>query len=104
MLSFETVERAIRIEDWFLAQQLEILAATRQAAKAGKQAAILEVLAANPKGITARIIERALHLSTADEAHLLLDGMVRDSILVAREIATGGRPQRVYRSASQVQF
>lgn len=96
-LSLETVQAAIEIADWFSAEQLEILAAGRRAAKEGKRTVILELLADCPKGITARDVLRALHLATAEEARLLVEEMCSEGILEGVDVATGGRPQRLYR-------
>jgi hypothetical protein len=97
-LSLETAQAAITIANWYSDQQLDILAAGRQAAKDAKRAAILEMLVDHPKGITARDVQRALHL-TAEEARLLLEEMEGEGVLASEDVATGGRPQRLYHKA-----
>lgn len=92
----ETANAAIEIADWFAAQQLEILAASREAAKQRKRMIIREMLADNPEGITARDVQRSLHLATAAEAAALLEEMERGGKLTGKDVATGGRPQRNY--------
>ena len=98
-LALETAQAAITIADWFSDQQLEILAAGRQAAKEGKRMAILEMLVDRPTGITARDVQRSLRLPTASEAQVFLEAMVTDGILKSEELPTGGRPQLVFRKA-----
>lgn len=61
-----------------------------------KRTAILEMLVDHPKGITARDVQRGLHLATAEEARLLLEGMTSEGVLEGEDLATGGRPQRLY--------
>jgi len=53
-LELETVQRAIRLADWFASQQLEILSASRKKAKQDLQDRVLALLMDHPQGITAR--------------------------------------------------
>lgn len=98
-LSLETANAAIEIADWFSFRQLEILAAGRQAAREAKRIKVLELLGMRPKGISARDVQRELHLARADEARSILDGMERDGLLKTMQVDTGGRPQHLYRKA-----
>jgi hypothetical protein len=59
----------------------------------------LELLESHPNGITTRDVQRARIAFTADEALSLLEEMVTEGVLVARDVATGGRPQRIYHKA-----
>jgi hypothetical protein len=95
-LDLVTALAAIEIADWFAAQQLEILAAGRLAAKERKRMIILDLLVDHPKGITSRAVHRANHWS-AGETDALLDEMVNQGKIVSSETPTGGHPLRVYR-------
>ncbi len=98
-LALETSQAAITIADWFSVQQLDILAAGRQAFKDAKRASILDLLVDCPKGISGRDVQRALHLATAEEARLLMEEMETEGVLQSAEVPTGGRPQRVFSKA-----
>lgn len=97
LLSLETALAAIEIAGWFSAQQLEILSAGRRAAKEEKLTAILEMLVDCPTGVTARNVQRALHLATAEETRFLLEEMESNGDLESEDLSTGGRPHRLYR-------
>ena len=98
-LAWETARAAIEIADWFATQQLEILAAGRQAARRAKRDEVLALLAANPQGITVREVQRERIADSADEARLLLEGMATEGALEGEDVPTGGRPLRLYRKA-----
>ena len=80
MLSADTAASAIALADWFAGEQLRILARGRHAARRAKRDEVLELLADNPKGITARDVHRARIVDSADEAHALLTQMEPERI------------------------
>ncbi len=75
MLSADTAASAIALADWFAGEQLRILARGRHAARRAKRDEVLALLADNPKGITARMVQLKRITDTADEAHALLASM-----------------------------
>ena len=64
MLAADTAASAIALADWFAGEQLRILARGRHAARRAKRDEVLELLADNPKGITARDVHRARIVDT----------------------------------------
>ena len=75
MLSADTAASAIALADWFAGEQLRILARGRHAARRAKRDEVLALLADNPKGITARMVQLKRITETADEARALLASM-----------------------------
>src|ERR1019366_2725497 len=75
MLSADTAASAIALADWFAGEQLRILERGRHAARRAKRDEVLELLADNPKGITARMVQLKRITDTADEARALLARM-----------------------------
>ena len=75
MLSADTAASAIALADWFAGEQLRILARGRHAARRAKRDEVLALLADNPTGITARMVQLKRITDTADEARALLASM-----------------------------
>lgn len=98
MMDADTAEKAIRLADWFSAEQLRILARGRQAAQRAKRDEVLKLLADTPKGITAREVQRARIVASADEARDLLAQMEKEGELTGRDSqpGTGGHVTRIY--------
>ncbi len=89
MLAADTAASAIAIADWFAGEQLRILDSGRHAARRAQCDEVLELLADNPQGITAREVHRARIVGSAAEAHALLARMESDGELIHAE----SRPQ-----------
>ena len=103
-LAVETATNAVRVVDWFIAAQLDILAKGRNAAATKVQVEVFELLKTNHqrKGqdyITARDVHRARITATADAAKALLARMEADGLLVGEDItpAHGGKTTRIFR-------
>jgi hypothetical protein len=99
-LELATARSAIGLADWFACQQLGILSAGREAEHRRKGDAVLALLADQPEGVTCRDVQRARIAPTSDEAHELLRAMETQGELSGHEIATGGRPTRIYTRAA----
>lgn len=101
MLSEETAASAIAIADWFAGEQLRILEGGRHAARRAKRDKVMELLADNPKGITARMVQLKRIAETADEARALLTSMEADGELVGKDSKPegGGHITRIYTKA-----
>src|ERR1019366_4905272 len=96
MLEADTAASAIAFADWFAGEQLRILARGRHAARRAKRDEVLELLADNPKGITARDVHRARLVDSADEARALLAQIEAEGELTGRDSKpeTGGHVTR----------
>lgn len=101
MLDTDTAASAIALADWFAGEQLRILARGRHAARRAKRDEVLKLLADNPKGITARDINRARIVENADEARTLLAQMEADAELTGTDSkpGTGGHITRTFTKA-----
>ena len=101
MLSAETAASAIALADWFAGEQLRILERGRHAARRAKRDEVLELLADNPKGITAREVQRAHIMDSAAEARALLASMEADGELTGKDSKpeTGGHVTRTFTKA-----
>ena len=104
-LDAETAANAVRVVEWFAAAQLEILSKARRQAASKVEDEVLELLASNHERkrqdfTTAREVQRARIVATADAARALLDRMEADGLLSGEDIAPphGGKPTRVFRS------
>lgn len=102
-LSAKTAGDAITIIDWFAAEQLEVLDASREAVFRESAKQVRQLLEAKRKGITTRDITRARICSTGNEAKPLLERMVSERLL-RREVipplpGKGGKTQIVYHLA-----
>lgn len=100
-LAADTAASAIALADWFAGEQLRILARGRHAARRAKRDEVLELLADNPKGITARDVQRKGIVGSADEAHALLAQMEADGELTGKDSQpeTGGHITRTFTKA-----
>lgn len=100
-IDLDTAQRGIRLADWFAGEQLRILARSRHAARRAKRDEVLELLAEIPKGITARDVQRARIVTSADEARDLLARMEAESELTGTDSQpeTGGHVTRIYTKA-----
>ncbi len=98
-LSKETAMDAITLADWYAAQQLEILSGGRMKARLDKRNEIRLLLARFPEGVTAREVQRARIVSTADDAREQLEEMERERILDHKDSdpKRGGHAVRLYR-------
>ena len=101
MLAADTVTNAIALADWFAGEQLRILALGRYAARRAKLDGVLELLADNPNGITARDVHRARIVGSADEARALLAQMEVDGEFTGKDSKpeTGGHITRTFTKA-----
>lgn len=101
MLSADTAASAIALADWFAEEQLRILARGRHAARRAKLDEVLELLADNPKGITARDVHRARIVGSADEARALLARLEAEGELTGKDSKpeTGGHITRTFTKA-----
>ena len=98
-VDLDTAERAIVIVDWFVDRQLEILSANRQKARQETYDKVLLLLKDQPKGITARDVQRARITSDAGSSRALLAEMEVAGKIAGRDVSTakGGPQSRVYR-------
>jgi hypothetical protein len=96
-LEIETAKRAIEVANWFAAQQLEILSASREKACRKTREEVLSLLADKP-GIRASDVYRARIVRNADEAHALLAAMESDGELTGRDEHPegGGHVTRIF--------
>ena len=103
MLAADTAGSAIALADWFAGEQLRILARGRHAARRAKLDEVLELLADNPKGVTARGVQLKRIVETADEARALLAQMEADGELTHTESKPegGGHVTLIYTKAQK---
>jgi hypothetical protein len=107
-LSAETAESAIQLARWFADEQLAILAKGRRAAAEKLEVQVLALLdtTRERKGrdwITARDVQRAYIVPTAERAKTLLTEMEQNGLLIGTDTqpAGGGKVTRQFRSARQ---
>jgi hypothetical protein len=100
-LELDAAKRAIELADWFAAQQLEILSASRDKARREICDKVLSLLADKPQGIRASDVYRARIVRNADEAHTLLAAMEAKGELSGRDEQpeTGGHVTRIFTRA-----
>lgn len=100
VISKETAQNAIRIMDYFAAQQLELLYAARKQKKQDQMDEVLNLLETTPTGISARDVQRSRITGSAPEAHQLLEDMVKSQKLVSFEShpPNGGKIVTLYKS------
>jgi hypothetical protein len=103
MLDLDTAQRAIEVADWFAAQQLDILWASRHKARREKCDQVLSLLADKPEGIRASDVYRARIVRNADAAHALLAAMETDGKLIGRDEQpqAGGHITRIFTRAKK---
>ena len=103
MLAADTAASAIALADWFAGEQLRILARGRHAARRAKRDEVLALLTDTPKGITARDVQRARIVGSADEARAMLAQMEADGELTGRDSKpeTGGHITRIFTKAQK---
>jgi hypothetical protein len=96
-VDLETVDGAIVLADWFAAQQLEILAHSREKVRVNKEKAIFELIVKKGK-ITARDVQHARIAYRSVEANLLLESMEHEHKLLSEIIQPkkGGHSVRQY--------
>jgi hypothetical protein len=101
MLELDTVKRAIELADWFAAQQLEILSASRDKTRREIWDQVLSLLKDKPEGIRASDVYRARIVRTADQAHALLAAMEAEGELNGRDEQpeSGGHVTRIFTRA-----
>jgi hypothetical protein len=104
-LAGETAANAIRVVEWFVAAQLDILAKGRRNAAEKQETEIHELLESNRerKGLdylTARDVYRARIVPTANAAGALLARMEHDGLLTGEDVrpAHGGKLTRIFRA------
>jgi hypothetical protein len=102
-LELDTAKRAIELADWFAAQQLEILSASREKARREIWDRVLSLLKDEPEGIRASDVYRARIARNADEAHALLAAMESEGELTGRDEQpeSGGHVTRIFTRANQ---
>lgn len=104
-LERETAANAIRVVEWFIVQQLDILARGRRQAQHKVDDEVLELLERRQERtgkdfITARDVHHARIVPTAEAARALLARMEADGQLFGEDVRPerGGRATRIYRS------
>jgi hypothetical protein len=102
-LELDTAKRAIELADWFAAQQLEILSATREKARREIWNEVLSLLTDGPEGIRASDVYRARIVRNADEVHALLAAMESEGELIGRDEQpeSGGHVTRIFARANK---
>ena len=102
-LEIETANWAIKLADWFAAQQLEILSASRDKARREKWDRVLSLADEKPKGIKAADVYRARIVPNAEQAHALLAEMEAAGELNGRneQPETGGYITRIFTRAKK---
>jgi len=102
-LELDTATRAIELADWFAAQQLEILSASREKARQQIWDEVLSLCADRPDGIRASDVYRARIVRNADQAHSLLGAMESEGELSGRDEQpeSGGHVTRIFARANK---
>jgi hypothetical protein len=97
-LEVATAEKAIKLADWFAARQMEILKGEHVELSRPQFQQVLALLVHAPKGIRASDVYRKRIVSTADDAHSLLEGMEAKGELLSRteKPSGGGHITRIY--------
>jgi hypothetical protein len=103
-LEIETAENAIRLARWFAHQQLGLLAKGRRQAAEKLEDEVLELIESNRQRksqdfITARDVQRARIVASADAARALLARMEADGLLIGEDVTPsgGGKTTRIFR-------
>ncbi len=102
-LEIATADPAIKIADWFAAQQLEVLLVSRDKARREVWGKVLSLLADKPDGIKASDVYRTRIVRSADEAHTLLAAMEAKGELSGRDEQpeSGGHVTRIFMRAKK---
>jgi len=102
-LELGTAQDAVTLAEWFTQEQLAILAGGREQAKRNLEQLVLALAADQPRGVTARDIQRGRITNTAEEARALLQRMEAEGILGGRDEQPegGGKPSRIYTKAKR---
>ncbi len=102
-LEIATADPAIKIADWFAAQQLEVLFVSRDKARREVWGKVLSLLADKPDGIKASDVYRTRIVRSADEAHTLLAAMEAKGELSGRDEQpeSGGHVTRIFMRAKK---
>jgi hypothetical protein len=102
-LELDAANRAIELADWFAAQQLEILFASREKERRKLSDEVLSLFREKPEGIRASDVYRARIVRNADEAHALLAAMESKGELSGRDEQpeSGGHVTRIFTRANQ---
>lgn len=103
-LAAETAAHAVRVVEWFVVSQLNILAKGRHAAAAEMEDEVLQLIKSSRARksqdfVTARAVNRARIVATAEAAKRLLARMETDGLLFGEDItpAHGGKTVRIFR-------
>ncbi len=98
VLELSTADAAIRLSQWFSRAQLAILAKGRVQAAQKVELEVIDLLRTRPE-VTARDVTRARIVTTAQDAHRLLNRIETAGIITGRDFVPdhGGRPTRIYR-------
>jgi len=103
----DTARNAICITEWFIAQQLDILAKGRHEAAEKIETQVLELIEVNRERkhhdyIRAREVERKRIVPTSEAARTLLARMESEVLLVGEDVQPkhGGKKTRIYRATA----
>jgi hypothetical protein len=101
-LEIDIANRAIELQDWFASQQLEILSATRDKLRREIHDRVFSLLDEKPEGISARDVQRARIMRTADEARALLVEMEAEAKLSGddEQPEGGGHVTRIFKRST----
>jgi hypothetical protein len=89
-LEDSTMQAAITLVDWFVAQQLQLLGYGAVSAKGALYQRVLNLLSDQTQGITATVLYRRRIVGNAAEAHALLAEMEAEGKLVGQDSAPAG--------------
>jgi hypothetical protein len=89
-LEDSTVQAAITLVDWFVAQQLQLLGYGAVSAKGALYQRVLNLLSDQTQGLTATVLYRRRIVENAAEAHALLAEMEAVGKLVGQDSAPAG--------------
>lgn len=103
-LEGDTATNAVRVMEWFVAQQLGILSKGRRQAAVKTEEEVIELLADHRKRksldfVTARDVHRSHITATPEAAKALLARMEADGFLVGEDVVPqhGGKTTRIFR-------
>lgn len=98
-VEMQTAESALTLADWFAHQQLFILGEGRAEKRSELERRVYKLLERETNGVTARQVQRARIVESAEEAEALLKRLERSGKLNSsvRVPAGGGHPMRIYK-------